>query len=233
MGRDKIFDLLPPEEVLNEYDASDLALRIAPELLSRWQERKQPLCLHNLTLSEDPESNSVIAMCEAIAWLMREGLLVPAPGSQAGWYVPSRRMQLLRTEVDFEAFHKVSLLPKALLHPSVAGHSYSDFVRGDYEGAVFKAFKELEVTIREAANLPDSEIGVSLARKAFDKENGPLTDLNQPSAEREAMAHLFAGAIGSAKNPSSHRRVAVDAENAVELLMMASYLLKIVDSRRC
>lgn len=47
---------------------------------------------------------------------------------------------------------------------------------------------------------------------------------------REALSHLFAGAIGSYKNPSSHRRVDLDAEQATEMTMLASHLLKIVDA---
>ena len=34
-------------------------------------------------------------------------------------------------------------------------------------------------------------------RKAFDKATGTLSDMQQPESEREALAHLFAGAIGS------------------------------------
>ena len=68
-------------------------------------------------------------------------------------------------------------------------------------------------------------------RKAFDPHNGPLTDTTLPKAEREALAHMFAGAIGSYKSPHSHRSVEIDAEEAVEMIILASHLLKIVDSR--
>ena len=68
-------------------------------------------------------------------------------------------------------------------------------------------------------------------RRAFDAKAGPLRDPESPTAEREALAHLFAGAIGSYKNPHSHRRVRIDSEEAVEMIMLASHLLKIADSR--
>src|ERR1035441_1322728 len=42
-------------------------------------------------------------------------------------------------------------------------------------------------------------------RKAFNPETGRLTDKSVVTSEREATAALFAGAIGAAKNPSSHR----------------------------
>jgi hypothetical protein len=52
-------------------------------------------------------------------------------------------------------------------------------------------------------------------------------------AEREARAHLFAGAIGSYKNPQSHRHVGLeDPDEAAEIIMLANHLLRIVETRR-
>ncbi len=116
-----------------------------------------------------------------------------------------------------------------MLHPKISTAVWSDFLRGDYDSAVFKAFKEVEVAVRAAGGFADSDLGVDLMRKAFHPQTGPLSDQAALSAERQARSDLFAGAIGSDKNPSSHRRVPLRPEETVELVMNASHLLRIVD----
>jgi len=69
-----------------------------------------------------------------------------------------------------------------------------------------------------------------LMRSAFHLNNGKLTDMTRPKAEREATSHLFAGAIGLFKNPSSHRDVNWDEPiECAELIYLANHLLRMVD----
>jgi uncharacterized protein (TIGR02391 family) len=108
------------------------------------------------------------------------------------------------------------------------------FLRGDHDVAVFQAFKEVEVSVRKAANakgggFPDDLVGVTLMRKAFHPDNGPLTDTSRVTAEREAEMALFAGAIGYAKNPAGHRDVDVSPQEAARLIVFAAHLLDMVD----
>ena len=128
------------------------------------------------------------------------------------------------------AYRSSVLLPLMILHPVIVNARWSSFLRGDYDTAVFQTFKELEVAIRSTGGFKADDYGVDLARRAFHENTGPLSDQSKPVSERGALANLMAGALGSYKNPHSHRKVALSAEEAVEMIMLGSHLLKIVDS---
>lgn len=103
------------------------------------------------------------------------------------------------------------------------------FMRGDYDIAVLQAFIEVEVAVRAAAKLSNSDIGRKLMQIAFNPENGPLTDKEADKGERVGTMDLFSGAIGHAKNPPSHRETGFDRVEAAQLIAFASYLLMQVE----
>ena len=91
--------------------------------------------------------------------------------------------------------------------------------------------KAVEVAVREASGLGSELPAVPTMRKAFG-EGGPLCDMSAEKSEREARAHLFAGAIGTYKNSHSHRDINLDdAQEALETILLANHLLRIVDVR--
>lgn len=176
-----------------------------------------------------------LALSEAWAWLEAQGLAVPAPGTngQNGWKNLSRRAQRFESEAEFAQYAVARTLSKQALHPRIATTVWMAFMRGEFDVAVFQAMKAVEVAVREAANLSTRDIGTHLMRRAFDPDTGALTDLTAENSEREAVSSLFAGAIGSYKNPHSHRDVQLtDPTEAVEIIMMANHLLRIVDTRK-
>jgi uncharacterized protein (TIGR02391 family) len=173
------------------------------------------------------------AIAEAFAWLERAGLIMAdfTQGPATSYRILTRRGRELRTRKQVESYRDAAILPAGLVHSELLPKVHPSFLRGDYEVAVFAAFRAVEVAVRKAGGFKDDELGVSLMRKAFDPETGPLSDKTVVLAERQAAAHLFAGAIGAAKNPPSHREVEMDRTEAARLILFASYLLSVVDAR--
>src|SRR5579863_7778065 len=99
------------------------------------------------------------------------------------------------------------MFPKDALHPKISNTVWMALMRQEFDVAVFHAMKAVEVAVRDASGLGKELIGTKLMRAAFAPQGGPLTDEDFEPGEKTARMELFAGAIGSYKNPHSHRDV--------------------------
>ena len=250
----KLFDILPDAEQLLSLEPEELAgpllmsledsEQIKPnEVISyrsmKWEiEEGSSRRKTNLNYPYSLRDDVLFALMEAWQWLEREGFVTPMPTSVAGYtttatygteYFITRRGKRIQTSEDLESYRKANLLPKRQIHPIIAQKVWSIFLQGDYDTAVFQAFKQVEIAVRKAGDYEVNDRGTDLMRKAFNVNEGNLTDQSRLPAVKQAMSDLFAGTIGLYKNPSSHHDVEFAPEEAAEIIIIASHLLRIVD----
>lgn len=243
---DTLQSIIPTADELLATPVDDLA----PILLRLAAARLQGAGFIPESVTEEPFSPAVAAgqigyppfkrqqvnavLSKAWNWIEREGYIEPAPGinGRNGWRVLTDAGQAVADGEDFRKLREALAFPKELLHPAIRDKVWRMLRRGELDEAVRTAYVALEDAVRAAANLTHGEYGVDLMRKAFHADSGPLTNLKAHKPEREALAHLFAGAIGAWKNPVSHRGgVLAELSEAQDQLMLASHLLRIVDTR--
>jgi uncharacterized protein (TIGR02391 family) len=168
------------------------------------------------------------ALFEAVGWLEATGLIAhPKPGQSTmdSMFVTRHGEQVLTDGLGpIIAARRLSVE----LHPRLE-RVRSQFLIAEYELAAFAALREVEIRVRELAAAPDSAIGVALMRDSFGA-SGVLTDKSLDGGERVATMELFAGAIGTFKNPPSHRQVDYgDPTEASEVVLLADLLLRMLD----
>ena len=250
----KLFDILPDADSLLSLEPEELAGPLLVSLEGSQDISPENIISHHLmSISFEggrrhmrqqypPKHDDKIlfALMEAWQWLEREGFIALKPTqlsreTSAGMlttYFVTRRGQKIETPEALTAYRKAAPLSQPQLHSIIAQKVWPLFLRGDYDIAVFQGFKEVEIAVREAGEYAETDYGTTLMGKAFNIKTGKLTDPDQPEPERRAVSALFSGAIGYYKNPFSHRDVNVTVEEAAEMIIFASHLLRIVDSRK-
>ena len=243
----KLFEMLPDAEHLLSLSAEQLA---GPLLVSLeggdWIQLEETISYDDMVqeikrkerrIPAGQSTEIIFALMEAWQHLVSEGFLAPRPEIPSSSYplkpntfFVTRRGKKIETLEDYEDHRKADLLRKHQLHPIIADKVWSIFAQGSYGTAVLEAFRQVEIAVRKTGGYEKKDYGVPLMGKAFNEENGNLTDQDQHKDEKIARRSLFTGAIGAYKNPSSHREVEFTPEEAAEIIIFASHLLRIVDS---
>ena len=227
-------DMPPPQDVL-EMEPEELAPFILRYL------KTQPansINRYNFSLPNDRQLNEQLGypkyeeyrnrLMEAWMWLEREGFLAPRPGADDTWAFVTRKGQRVVEAENFDAYRQNSLFP-TYLDPILTRNVKPLFARGDYDTAIFRALKEVEMRVRRKGKYTADDFGVDLMKKAFGP-TGTLADNTTPKAERDRTRELFTGAIGKFKNPSSHREVKFDdPKEVIDIICFANQLLRMID----
>lgn len=149
-----------------------------------------------------------------------------------GYMVLTDKGKITTERTDFERIRVRGLLREEMLHPLLRGRIFGYFTNDDLGTSVFEAFKTVEIEVRAAGGYSEKEHGKALMFKAF-APSGRLAKPGDDKSDCEALAGLFAGVLSRFRNPGGHtHRTFQDVLEAMEELMLASRLLRIVDERR-
>jgi hypothetical protein len=91
------------------------------------------------------KSEVLFAIAEAVAWLEVQGLVMRNPSQSADWYMRTRRGKSVMARGELDTYRAGKTLPIGLLQPRLAEKVQPLYLRGEYDTAVFQAFREIEV----------------------------------------------------------------------------------------
>jgi uncharacterized protein (TIGR02391 family) len=165
---------------------------------------------------------------EALNWLVSKNLVArTAPKGMKADSIFVTRLGKKVLEEGVETIQASERLNVAL-HKRL-NQVKSQFLIGEYELAAFAAMREVEIRVRELSGADSSLIGVKLMRKSFG-DGGKLADPGLDPGERVGIMELFAGAIGTFKNPPSHRQIDyADPTEASEVILLADLLMRLLE----
>lgn len=237
-------DFLPLPGKVAELPLDVLAMRLLAYLAAAEDENephyidRDLVTLGGFWRAETPHDQAFLrAITEAWDWLVAHSLLSgPARQHRSDAFVTRHGRRLL-TDADGLARLRAEERLDVDLHERIASRVRSQYLIGEYEAATFLALREVEICVRELAQIPEGVVGSNrLMQRAFAPEDGklgPLADPAQDASERGGTMALFWGAMSLYKNPLSHRQVNYDDPTvASEIVLLADLLLRILDGVR-
>ncbi len=204
----------------------ELAIRVLADYRGQAGWNKRNWLLENEGQPRSAPRSRILA--EAWGWLEAKCLVAWDPSQDApdSRFITRRGLQVLERGLDdLRAVERLDVDLVDVLEVKAR----PQFLRGDFETAVFIAFKEVEIRVREMTGSPDSLIGAKLMQHAL-APGGALARLDAEPGEVVAEMELYRGAIGLFKNPASHRAVDyASSTTAAEAVLLADLLLRLLD----
>lgn len=125
-----------------------------------------------------------------------------------------------------------------LLHPKIVVVAQPRFHAGHLADSVEAALKEVNSTVKNIVKLKiGKELdGASLMNTAL-SVNNPILKLDDPSTLsgkdiQQGYMQIFAGAMTGVRNPKAHGNIAIDENQAIHLLFLASLLMYKVEEAK-
>ena len=125
-----------------------------------------------------------------------------------------------------------------MLHPRIVGIAKEEYLDGHYASAANRSFVEVETRLREL--FKELKPDVTVPGKVGDligallTENGAyhFCDTSTQSGKdyRRGIQSLFEGSMAAYRNPSSHENLTLSKEAAMEQIVLASQLMKVLDN---
>jgi uncharacterized protein (TIGR02391 family) len=120
------------------------------------------------------------------------------------------------------------------IHPRIQKASQKLFSDGHYPSAIFEAFKQIEIMVKEKSGIKGN-YGAPLMQEVF-SANNPILRLNGNStdsdgAEQKGFMMLFSGAMLGIRDPKAHSDIVQnDPIITLQYLSFASILCRMIEN---
>jgi len=164
-------------------------------------------------------------------FLRTKNYIRPASDIAPGYYSVTEKGKEFLSKETYDFNEDIIDLEKEISNTNLLKEIKSSFESGDLDNAVFKAYRYLEINLREKAKLSADDVGTGLVDKAFKPDHGILKVPTCITISEEQGVHfLFRGSIQLFKNPGSHRFVDYkDSKMALNVIRLVEVLLRLID----
>ena len=132
----------------------------------------------------------------------------PANGKN-GYRVPSGMGKRAYAGTDYSGVRMRSKFSRDMFHPALPDAAWNAFGVGDYDTAVFEAFKSLEVAVRTKGQLRQYRFRCGAYEKGFRPRYRTAANNAAPRPRRVARCELFTGAFRRDTESKGHNDPAI------------------------